>query len=132
MPGPEVEVIARAPPQTPPRTIPIAASSSSACTIAARIFPVCGSMRYCLQSAINDSHSDDEGVIGYQAATEQPPMTQPSAAARLPSMKSKPSVPPATGVKRYGSDLTSDSRTKALPSRAAPRLSVTDFGFDRN
>ena len=34
MPGPEVEVIARAPAQPAPKTIPMAASSSSACTIA--------------------------------------------------------------------------------------------------
>ena len=40
------------------------------------------------------SHSDDDGVIGYHAATVQPPMMQPSAAARLPSMNIRPSVLP--------------------------------------
>ena len=41
MPGPDVAVIARAPPQPAPNTIPIAASSSSACTIAAFFRPAC-------------------------------------------------------------------------------------------
>ena len=49
------------------------------------------------------SQSDDDGVIGYHAATVQPPMMQPSAAARLPSMKSKPSVSPVIGSRRYAS-----------------------------
>ena len=34
-----------------------------------------------------DSHSDEEGVIGYQATTVQPAITQPSAAAALPSIR---------------------------------------------
>ncbi len=39
MPGPEVAVNARAPFQAAPITMPIAASSSSACTIAKRLLP---------------------------------------------------------------------------------------------
>ena len=49
------------------------------------------------------SQSDDDGVIGYHAATVQPPITQPSAAARLPSMNIRPSVFPLIGTKRKGS-----------------------------
>ena len=40
MPGPAVEVIERAPAQPAPRTMPSAASSSSACTIANVALPV--------------------------------------------------------------------------------------------
>ena len=46
MPGPDVDVIARAPAQPAPMTIPIAAISSSAWTIAKVAFPVSLSMRY--------------------------------------------------------------------------------------
>ena len=49
MPGPEVVVMARAPAHPAPRTIPAAASSSSACTIANVGFPVAGSFRYSRQ-----------------------------------------------------------------------------------
>jgi hypothetical protein len=45
MPGPEVAVKARAPFQAAPITIPIDASSSSACTIANRLRPVAASTR---------------------------------------------------------------------------------------
>ena len=46
MPGPDVEVIARAPAQLAPRTMPMAAISSSACTTANVALPVSWSMRY--------------------------------------------------------------------------------------
>ena len=45
MPGPEVAVKARAPFQPAPTTMPIEASSSSACTIANRFSPVSLSTR---------------------------------------------------------------------------------------
>ncbi len=45
MPGPEVAVKARAPFQPAPTTMPMEASSSSACTIAKRFWPVAGSTR---------------------------------------------------------------------------------------
>ncbi len=45
MPGPLVEVMDRAPAQPAPMTMPIAASSSSACTTANVAFCVSGSMR---------------------------------------------------------------------------------------
>ena len=45
MPGPEVAVKARAPFQAAPITMPIAASSSSAWTMAYRFFPLAGSTR---------------------------------------------------------------------------------------
>src|SRR5579862_8272569 len=52
---------------------------------------------------MNDSHSEDDGVIGYHAATVHPPMTQPSAAALFPSSSIRPSVLPVIGCKRYKS-----------------------------
>ena len=73
MPGPEVAVKARAPFQPAPTTMPIEASSSSACTMAKRCWPVAGSTRNFSQYFWNASGTDDEGVIGYQAATVAPP-----------------------------------------------------------
>jgi hypothetical protein len=73
MPGPEVAVNARAPFQPAPTTMPIEASSSSACTIAKRCWPVAGSTRNFWQYFSKASGTDDEGVIGYQAATVAPP-----------------------------------------------------------
>ena len=87
MPGPDVAVNARAPFHAAPITMPIDASSSSACTIAYLCRPVAGSTRYRPQYLMNASASEDDGVIGYQAHTVAPPYTQPSAAALLPSMK---------------------------------------------
>ena len=46
MPGPEVDVNARAPFQDAPITMPMAASSSSACRIRQLFLPVSGSLRY--------------------------------------------------------------------------------------
>src|SRR3954465_3859332 len=83
-PGPEVAVKARAPFQPAPTTMPMEAISSSACTMAKWCWPVSGSTRYLPQYFWKASATDDEGVIGYQAATVAPPYTQPSAAAALP------------------------------------------------
>src|SRR5215203_621834 len=97
IPGPDVAVNERAPFQAAPITIPIDASSSSACTIAYLFAPpalsapeavsTALSTRYLLQYFWKASASDDEGVIGYQAHTVAPPYTQPNAAAALPSIK---------------------------------------------
>ncbi len=92
MPGPAVAVIARAPAQLAPITMPIEAISSSACTMANVAFPVSLSTRYFFMYPINDSHSDDDGVIGYQATTVTPAIMQPIAAAALPSMMILPAV----------------------------------------
>src|SRR5476649_969478 len=87
MPGPEVAVKARAPFHPAPTTMPIEASSSSACTMANLFLPVSLSTRSLAQYFWKASASDEDGVIGYQAQTVAPPYTQPSAAAALPSMK---------------------------------------------
>src|SRR6478735_620352 len=87
MPGPDVAVNARAPFHAAPITMPIEASSSSACTIAWRLWPLSRSPRNLRHHLAKLSASDDEGVIGYHAATVAPPYTAPSAAAELPSMK---------------------------------------------
>src|SRR5947209_7041259 len=73
MPGPDVEVKARAPFQAAPITMPIEASSSSACTMAYLLFLVAGSMRSRRQWPVKASASEDDGVIGYQAQTVAPP-----------------------------------------------------------
>ena len=64
---------ARAPFQAAPITMPIEASSSSACTMATRFCLVSGSTRSRLQWLVKASASEDEGVIGYQAHTVAPP-----------------------------------------------------------
>ena len=73
MPGPDVLVKARAPFQAAPITMPIEASSSSACTMAYLALPVSLSWRSRLQCDWNASARDEEGVIGYQAHTVAPP-----------------------------------------------------------
>ena len=73
MPGPEVAVKARAPFQPAPTTMPIDASSSSAWMMAKRCCPVDGSMRNFSQYFWKASGTEEEGVIGYQAATVAPP-----------------------------------------------------------
>ena len=72
-PGPEVAVKARAPFQPAPTTMPMEAISSSACTMAKRCWPVSGSTRNLAQYFWKASATEDEGVIGYQAATVAPP-----------------------------------------------------------
>src|SRR5205807_9288338 len=92
MPGPAVAVIARAPAQLAPMTMPSDAISSSAWTIANVAFPVSLSTRYFFMYEISDSHSEDEGVIGYQATTVTPAIMQPMAAAALPSTRILPEI----------------------------------------
>ena len=72
MPGPAVEVKARAPAQLAPMTIPTAAISSSACRIANLFCFVSGSRRYFRQKDVNASIRDVAGVIGYHAPTVAP------------------------------------------------------------
>ena len=64
---------ARAPFQPAPITMPIEASSSSACTMAYLALPVSLSWRRRLQCDWNASASEEEGVIGYHAQTVAPP-----------------------------------------------------------
>ena len=92
MPGPDVDVNARAPAQPAPSTMPIEAISSSAWMTATFFFFVTGSTRRSSQKSMKDSQSEDDGVIGYHAQTVAPPKTQPSAAAVLPSTMILPSV----------------------------------------
>src|ERR1700719_138913 len=87
MPGPAVEVKARAPLHEAPITIPMAANSSSACRMMQLFLPVSGSRRYLSQNSLKASITEVEGVIGYQAATVAPAYTQPKAAAVLPSIR---------------------------------------------
>src|SRR6202165_6375844 len=97
MPGPDVEVIARAPAHPPPIAVPTAASASSAWTIEMSFSPVFGSVRNLSEYAMRFSHTDEEGVIGYHAATVTPPIRAPSAAAWLPSTSTFPSTIPVIG-----------------------------------
>src|SRR5207247_8014480 len=73
MPGPDVAVNARAPFHAAPITIPIDASSSSAWMIAYLCLPLALSVRNLRQYFMNASASDEDGVIGYHAATVAPP-----------------------------------------------------------
>src|SRR6059058_5109464 len=104
IPGPDVEVIALAPAQPAPIAIPTAASSSSAWTTEMR-FSLSPLARNRSAYAIRYSHSDDDGVIGYQATTVTPPIRAPIAAAWLPSTRTLPSTTPVMGSRRYGSCL---------------------------
>ena len=71
MPGPEVAVNERAPFQPPPIATPIAASSSSACTMPYRRLPSLVTRRR-LAYFSKASASEVDGVIGYQAHTVAP------------------------------------------------------------
>src|SRR5580658_6207118 len=73
MPGPEVQVNARAPFQPAPMTMPIEAISSSAWMIANLASPVALSTRRSWQWAVKASANEVDGVIGYQAQTVAPP-----------------------------------------------------------
>ena len=73
MPGPEVAVKARAPFHAAPITMPMDASSSSACTIAYLLRPVARSTRYRPQYFWKASATEVDGVIGYHAHTVAPP-----------------------------------------------------------
>ena len=92
MPGPDVEVNARAPAQPAPSTMPMEAISSSAWMTATFFFFVTGSTRRSSQKSMKHSQSEDDGVIGYQAHTVAPPKTQPRAAAEFPSTMIFPAV----------------------------------------
>src|SRR4029450_10887140 len=92
MPGPELDVIARAPAQPAPTTMPMAAISSSACTTANVALPVSLSMRYFFKYLMSASGRDDDGVIGYHATTVTPAIRQPIAAASFPSTRTLPDV----------------------------------------
>src|SRR6185369_2557376 len=92
MPGPDVDVIARAPAQLAPTTMPSAAIWSSACTMANVAFPDSLSMRYFRMYEMSDSGRDEDGVIGYHATTVTPANMQPIAAAALPSTRIWPEV----------------------------------------
>src|SRR3979490_1426807 len=92
MPGPAVDVIARAPAQLAPITMPSDGISSSASTRANVALPVSLSTRYFFMYPMSDSHSDDDGVIGYQATTVTPAIMQPIAAAAFPSIRILPAV----------------------------------------
>src|SRR4029078_10111754 len=103
IPGPAVAVMARAPAQPAPTTMPIAASSSSACTIANVALPS-APMRKRFMYSIMLSGSDDEGVIGYHATMVAPANMQPKAAAEFPSIMILPAVLSMRWMK-YGSRL---------------------------
>src|ERR1700745_637799 len=91
MPGPAVAVIDLAPAHPAPSTMPMAASSSSACTMANVALPS-GPMRYSFMYSIIVSTSEDDGVMGYHVTTVHPANMQPSAAAEFPSMMILPAV----------------------------------------
>src|SRR5215469_14179593 len=92
IPGPEVEVMERAPAHPAPSAMPIEASSSSACTTAYVALPVSGSLRYFWRYACSDSTSEEDGVMGYQVTTVTPANIAPSAQAAFPSMMILPAV----------------------------------------
>src|SRR5260370_32142009 len=120
MPGPAVDVKARAPAQEAPSTMPMAASSSSACRIAKLFFLVSGSLRYFSQNALNASITDVAGVMGYQAATVAPAYTHPSAVAVLPSMRIL-SAFAFMGATRNGSGQSRRGFSHPQPRGQAPR-----------
>src|SRR5208337_1844198 len=106
MPGPAVAVMERAPAHPAPRTMPIAASSSSAWTMANVALPSAPT-RYSFMYSMRVSTSDEEGVIGYHVTTVTPANMQPKAAAALPSMMIMPAVL-SIRVTVNGSALVSD------------------------
>src|SRR5579871_6116895 len=120
IPGPDVDVKARAPFQEAPMTIPMAPSSSSACRMQKLLFPVSGSLRYFSQNSLKASMQDVDGVIGYQAATVAPAYTQPSAAAVLPSIRIL--SPFASIFSRWNGSGSNRSFAKSNPSRNARRF----------
>src|SRR6266852_7091928 len=114
IPGPADEVMARAPAQPAPSTMPIAASSSSAWTMAKVALPSAPRRKRFMYS-IRLSGSDDEGVMGYQATMVTPANMQPSAAAELPSMMILPAVLFMRWMK-YGSLLTRLAAAYSYPA----------------
>ena len=71
-PGPLVAVKARAPFQPAPITMPMAASSSSACSMAKLRVPSLPTRNW-LQYLSNASAKEVDGVMGYHAHTVAPP-----------------------------------------------------------
>src|SRR5947207_1317795 len=120
-PGPEVEVMERAPAHPAPKTIPMEAISSSACTTANVALPVSLSMRKRFRYSINVSTSDELGVIGYQATTVTPAIRQPNAAAELPSMMTIPAVLFIRSTFNVGSGAKVCA-AKSYPALQAPQL----------
>src|SRR3990172_5872394 len=92
MPGPAVAVMARAPAQPAPMTMPMAASSSSAWTTAKVALPS-GPMRYFRRYPMSVSTREDDGVMGYQVTSVTPANSAPRAAAELPSTMILPAAP---------------------------------------
>ena len=75
---------------------------------------------------MNASASDDDGVIGYHAATVAPPYTQPSAAALLPSMKMRS----PTALARLHADPERAVEVVAARSRG-PMCSALHVGLEQ-
>src|SRR4030042_2049931 len=98
-PGAAVAVIARAPAQPAPRTMPTADSSSSAWTTAYVAFPS-GPIRYFLRYVMRVSTSDDDGVIGYHVTTVTPANIAPIAPAAFPSTIISPRAAPIRRVRK--------------------------------
>src|SRR5437773_1650733 len=92
IPGPAVEVNARAPAQPAPITMPAAASSSSAWMRQYFRRFDSGSTRNRSQYSLNASIRDVDGVMGYHAPTVAPAYTAPNAAAEFPSSRTLPFV----------------------------------------
>ena len=93
----------RAPAQPAPSTMPIAASSSSACTTAKVALPS-GVTRNFFSRSVVASISEVDGVMGYHATTVTPANTAPMPHAALPSMMILPLVWFIRSMK-YGSCL---------------------------
>src|SRR5262249_33026534 len=77
---------------------------------------------------ISDSHSDEDGVIGYHATTVTPAIMQPIAAAALPSMRILPAVS-FIGWGAYGSCFVRFASPESQPALSAPELSATALAF---
>ena len=106
-----------APAQPEPRTMPAAASSSSA-WITAQVDSPSSLVLICGIHSIMPSASDDEGVIGYHANSWAPPNNAPRAIASLPSKKNC-GVSIALSSTMYGSCLDRFSRKYVLPISSA-------------
>src|SRR5580704_15401127 len=103
MPGPAVAVMARAPAQPAPTTMPIAANSSSAWMMANVALPSAPIRKRFMYSMMLSGNEED-GVIGYQLTKVTPANMQPRAAAEFPSMMILPWVLSMRWMK-YGSRL---------------------------
>ena len=77
---------------------------------------------------MSDSHSDEDGVIGYHATTVTPAIMQPIAAAALPSIRILPAVS-FIGSMKYGSCFLNVASAYSKPAFSAPAFSVTALAF---